>query len=149
MQRSGFMKKDFLAELTAGVVSAYVGKHVVPVNELPALISDVHAALGNASSPIAQPELVPVEKPKPAVPVRKSVQHDFIVCLEDGRKFKSLKRHLSAKYGMTPEEYREKWNLPADYPMVAPAYSQARSQLAKTSGLGRRAAQGRPAKTKK
>ena len=149
MQQSGFMKKDFLAELTAGVVSAYVGKHVVPVNELPALISDVYAALGNASSPVAQPEPVPVEKPKPAVPVRKSVQHDFIVCLEDGRKFKSLKRHLSAKYGLTPEKYREKWDLPADYPMVAPSYAEARSQLAKKSGLGRRASQGRPAKTRK
>ena len=131
-------EKNFLAELTAGIVSAYVGKHVVPVNELPGLISDVHAALGSVGQAEPAPEIVPAEKPKPAVSIRKSVHQDYIICLEDGEKFKSLRRHLSAKYGMTPEEYREKWDLPANYPMVAPSYSEARSKLATAMGLGRK-----------
>jgi predicted transcriptional regulator len=114
---------NLLVELTADIVAAYVGNHVVPVSELPGLI---------AEAPVA------AEKPKPPVPVRKSVQNDYIICLEDGQKFKSLKRHLMTHYGMTPEEYREKWDLPADYPMVAPAYAEARSRLAKEMGLGQR-----------
>ncbi len=112
---------------------------MVPVGELPGLIADVHAALNNTTQPSAAVEApVAAEKPKPPVPVKKSVQNDYIICLEDGQKFKSLKRHLMTHYGMTPEEYREKWDLPADYPMVAPAYAEARSRLAKEMGLGQR-----------
>lgn len=130
---------SLLVELTADIVAAYVGNHVVPVAELPGLIADVHAALNNTTQPVAAVEApVAAEKPKPPVPVKKSVQPDYIICLEDGQKFKSLKRHLMTHYGMTPEEYREKWDLPADYPMVAPAYAEARSRLAKEMGLGQR-----------
>jgi predicted transcriptional regulator len=130
---------NLLVELTADIVAAYVGNHVVPVSELPGLIADVHAALNNTTQPTAVVEVpVTAEKPKPPVPVKKSVQNDYIICLEDGQKFKSLKRHLMTHYGMTPEEYREKWDLPADYPMVAPAYAEARSRLAKEMGLGQR-----------
>ena len=128
---------NLLVELTADIVAAYVGNHVVPVSELPSLIADVHAALNNTTQPAAAVEApVVAEKPKPPVPVKKSVQPDYIICLEDGQKFKSLKRHLRTQYNMTPEEYREKWGLPADYPMVAPNYAKARSQLAKDMGLG-------------
>ncbi|MDO6962717.1 MucR family transcriptional regulator [Rhizobium alvei] len=126
--------KELLVELTAEIVSAYVGNHVVPAADLPALIADVHTALSNTSSPEAVAPVV--EKPKPPVPVKKSVHNDYLICLEDGMKFKSLKRHLMTHYGMTPEEYREKWDLPPDYPMVAPAYAEARSRLAKEMGLG-------------
>jgi predicted transcriptional regulator len=126
--------KELLVELTAEIVSAYVGNHVVPAGDLPSLIADIHNALSGTSS---QEIVVPTtEKPKPPVPVKKSVQNDYLICLEDGMKFKSLKRHLMTHYGMTPEEYREKWDLPADYPMVAPAYAEARSRLAKEMGLG-------------
>lgn len=130
---------NLLVELTADIVAAYVSNHVVPVSELPALISDVHAALNNTSQPQDVVEVpVQTEKPKPPVPIRKSIQHDYLICLEDGQKFKSLKRHLMTHYGMTPEQYREKWDLPADYPMVAPSYAEARSRLAKEMGLGQR-----------
>ena len=107
------------------------------VSDLPKLIADVHNALKNLHSPVA---VEPIEELKPAVPVRKSVAPDFIICLEDGKKFKSLKRHLRTHYNLSPEEYREKWGLPADYPMVAPNYSATRSRLAKDNGLGRKAA---------
>ncbi|MBD8553199.1 MucR family transcriptional regulator [Rhizobium sp. CFBP 8762] len=128
---------DLLVELTADIVAAYVSNHVVPVSDLSGLIADVHAALNNTSSPEAA--VIPVvEKQKPPVSVRKSIQNDYLICLEDGQKFKSLKRHLMTHYNMTPEEYREKWDLPADYPMVAPAYAEARSRLAKEMGLGQR-----------
>ena len=130
---------NLLVELTADIVAAYVSNHVVPVAELSTLIADVHSALNNTSQPVAVAEApVQAEKPKPPVPIRKSVQNDYIICLEDGQKFKSLKRHLMTHYGMTPEEYREKWDLPADYPMVAPSYAEARSRLAKEMGLGQR-----------
>jgi predicted transcriptional regulator len=126
---------DVLIELTADVVSAYVSNNPVPVGELPALIGQVYAALkgtvGNVSAEM--PEAL-----KPAVPIRKSVTPDYIISLEDGKKFKSLKRHLSTHPGLTPDEYRAKWGLPADYPMVAPNYAAARSALAKTMGLGRK-----------
>lgn len=105
----------------------------VPAAELPALISEVHGALLRVTSGAAP---VVVEAPKPAVPPKKSVTSDFIICLEDGKKFKSLKRHLRTQYNMSPEDYREKWGLPPDYPMVAPNYAQARSNLAKQMGLG-------------
>jgi predicted transcriptional regulator len=101
--------------------------------DIPALISQVHTALQRVSSGEAQASTEPL---KPAVPVKKSINPDFIICLEDGKKFKSLKRHLRTQYNMTPEQYREKWGLPADYPMVAPNYAAARSQLAKQMGLG-------------
>ncbi|MER9181431.1 MucR family transcriptional regulator [Mesorhizobium sp. M0767] len=126
---------DVLIELTADVVSAYVSNNPVPVGDLPALIGQVHAALkGTVDNVSAEmPEAL-----KPAVPIRKSVTPDYIISLEDGKKFKSLKRHLSTHYGLTPDEYRAKWGLPADYPMVAPNYAAARSALAKTMGLGRK-----------
>ncbi len=116
-----------------GIVSAYVRNNTLQVSELPDLIRSVHAALEDLS----RPGSAPVEAPTPAVPVRKSIYKEYLVCLEDGLKFKSLKRHLRSKYGMSPEEYRAKWGLPADYPMVAPGYSEKRSKLAKKMGLGR------------
>ncbi len=124
-----------LIDLTADIVSAYVSNNTVESAELSNLIEDVYGALHNtnASRSILEPEPIPL---KPAVPVKKSLNDDFIVCLEDGKKFKSLKRHLRTHYDMTPEEYREKWNLPSDYPMVAPNYAAARSRLAKKMGLG-------------
>ncbi|MDX8443816.1 MucR family transcriptional regulator [Mesorhizobium australafricanum] len=136
---------DALIELTADVVSAYVSNNPVPVSDLPGLIDQVHAALkGTIGGPVPKPGDL-----KPAVPIKKSVTPDYIISLEDGKKFKSLKRHLSTHYGLTPDEYRAKWGLPADYPMVAPNYAAARSALAKTLGLGRkpdRAEQAAPAK---
>jgi predicted transcriptional regulator len=120
-------------ELAADIVSAYVSNNSVSATELTALIGDVHGALLRVSSGAVE---APAEAPKPAVSVKKSITPDYIVCLEDGKKFKSLKRHLRTQYNMSPEEYREKWGLPADYPMVAPNYAQARSALAKQMGLG-------------
>ena len=122
-----------MIELAADVVSAYVSNHSVPTGDLPGLIGQVYTALqrtaGNGAEPAA-------EAPKPAVPVKRSVTPDYIVCLEDGKHFKSLKRHLRTRYNLTPAEYRAKWGLPADYPMVAPNYAEARSRLAKQIGLG-------------
>ena len=126
---------DMLMELAAEVVAAYVSHNSLPVSELPGLISAVYGALGRTTVAL---ETTVAEKPKPAVPVKKSVTDDFIICLDDGKKFKSLKRHLMTHYNLTPEEYREKWDLPADYPMVAPNYAAARSRLAKQMGLGRK-----------
>jgi predicted transcriptional regulator len=120
-------------QLTAEIVSAYVSNNTVPSSDIPAIINQVHAALTRVSGRLGE---VPAEPLKPAISVRKSVTPEYIVCLEDGKKFKSLKRHLRTQYNMTPEQYREKWNLPADYPMVAPNYAAARSQLAKQMGLG-------------
>ncbi|WP_193336539.1 MucR family transcriptional regulator [Devosia beringensis] len=126
-----------LIELSTEIVSAYVSHNALSPSDLPKLIADVHGALRTLSN-----NEVPlqVEELKPAVPVRKSVAPDYIICLEDGKKFKSLKRHLRTHYNLSPEEYREKWGLPADYPMVAPSYSATRSKLAKDNGLGRKAA---------
>ena len=126
---------DMLIELTADVVAAYVSNNPVPAAELPNLIADVHAALGRVGGATEAP---PADKQKPAVNPKKSVHDDYIICLEDGKKFKSLKRHLMTHYGLTPDQYREKWGLDAAYPMVAPNYAQARSQLAKKMGLGRK-----------
>jgi len=120
-------------ELAADIVSAYVSNNSVPASDLPSLINEVHSALLRVTSGIVVPT---TETPKPAVPTKKSVTNEFIVCLEDGRKFKSLKRHLRTQYNMSPDEYREKWGLPPDYPMVAPNYAKARSHLAKQLGLG-------------
>lgn len=126
---------EMLIELTAEVVSAYVSNNTVAATDLPNLIAEVHTALGKTSEPEAPPE---PEKQKPAVSIRKSLNHDYLICLEDGKQFKSLKRHLRTHYDLSPEEYREKWGLPADYPMVAPAYAEARSRLAKEMGLGQK-----------
>jgi predicted transcriptional regulator len=120
-------------ELTAEIVSAYVSNNTVSAAEIPSLISQVHAALSRVSG---KPGESPAEPLKPAISVKKSITPEHIVCLEDGKKFKSLKRHLRTQYNMTPEQYREKWSLGADYPMVAPNYAAARSQLAKQMGLG-------------
>ena len=120
-------------ELTAEIVSAYVSNNTVPAAEIPGLISQVHTALARVSGKSGD---APAEPLKPAVSVKKSITPEYIVCLEDGKKFKSLKRHLRTQYNMTPEQYREKWGLGADYPMVAPNYAAARSQLAKQMGLG-------------
>ena len=127
--------KNELVELTADVVSAYVSNNSVVANDLPTVINDVYEALSKASAKAALPIK---EELKPAVAIKKSVMPDYIVCLEDGKKFKSLKRHLRTHYDLTPEEYREKWGLPHDYPMVAPNYAAARSALAKKMGLGQR-----------
>jgi predicted transcriptional regulator len=126
---------EALIELTADVVAAYVSNNPVPAGELPTLIADVHAALGRVGG---GPEAPVADKQKPAVNPKRSVHDDYIVCLEDGKKFKSLKRHLMTHYGLTPEQYREKWGLDPSYPMVAPNYAAARSQLAKKMGLGRK-----------
>jgi predicted transcriptional regulator len=120
-------------ELTADIVSAYVSNNPVPSADIPALISQIHSALKRVAGGQAA---TPAEPPKPAVPVKRSVTPEYIICLEDGLKFKSLKRHLRTRYSMTPDQYREKYGLPPDYPMVAPNYAAARSQLAKQMGLG-------------
>ena len=127
-------KLEFI-DLTAEIVSAYVSNNTVVASELPLLISNVCEALNKASAKASQPKEAALT---PAVPIKRSVTPDFIVCLEDGKKFKSLKRHLRTHYDLTPEEYRDKWSLPHDYPMVAPNYAAARSALAKKMGLGQR-----------
>jgi predicted transcriptional regulator len=128
-------KQDDVLSLTAEIVSAYVSKNALPTGSLPDLIGQIHQSLrGLAKGETSEPAAPLV----PAVPVKKSVTPDYIVSLEDGRKFKSLKRHLATHYGLTPAEYRKKWGLPADYPMVAPNYAAARSELAKSMGLGRK-----------
>jgi len=121
--------------LTAQIVAAYVGNNAVDQRDLSSLIGDVHAALCRlgVEAPVEE-----IERLKPAVPIAKSIAPDYLVCLEDGKKFKSLKRHLRAKYNMSPEDYRAKWGLKPDYPMVAPSYAQARSDLARKMGLGTR-----------
>lgn len=127
---------EILIALTADIVSAYVSNNACRTGDIPALITDVHAALAQAES-VKNTEVVS-EKPKPAVNPRRSITDEYIICLEDGKKFKSLKRHLMTHYNMTPEQYREKWELDTNYPMVAPNYAQARSALAKEMGLGRK-----------
>ncbi len=123
-----------LISLTADIVSAYVTHNVLGFEKLPDFIGSVHAALSNVGAAGVEP---PMEELKPAVSIKKSLTSEYLICLEDGKKFKSLKRHLSSVYNMSPEQYREKWGLPRDYPMVAPAYAEARSKLAKSMGLGR------------
>ncbi|MGL4941372.1 MAG: MucR family transcriptional regulator [Bifidobacterium asteroides] len=125
---------DDMRALTVQIVSAHVGNNTVAVSDLSALIAQVYGALAGLDKSI-EPVAV---RPEPAVPVKKSVTRDWIVCLEDGKRLKMLKRHLHTAYGMTPDQYRERWGLPADYPMVAPAYAQQRSVMAKTIGLGTR-----------
>ncbi len=126
---------SILMELTSEVVCAYVSNNPLAAADLSNLIKEVHTALGGLTGPAAAPE---AEKPKPAVPIKKSLNHDYLICLEDGKKFKSLKRHLKTHYDLSPEQYREKWGLAPDYPMVAPAYAEERSRLAKEMGLGQK-----------
>lgn len=121
-----------ILEFASDIVSAYVSNNPIQSEELPSLIRDVHATLKELKSANGA-----AAAPEPAIPVKKSITDDFLICLEDGKKFKSLKRHLRSKYGMSPEEYREKWGLPYDYPMVAPSYARKRSALAKEMGLGK------------
>ncbi|MBN9548952.1 MAG: MucR family transcriptional regulator [Alphaproteobacteria bacterium] len=136
MSNENAKSRSQLIELTADIVSAYVSNNAVPVASLSELIESVNSSLAKIGHP-AEPD-----KPAqaPAVNPKRSVFPDYIVCLEDGKKFKSLKRHLNVHYGLTPDEYREKWSLPKDYPMVAPNYAAARSEMAKAIGLGRKPA---------
>ena len=126
---------SMLMELTSDVVSSYVSNNPIAAGDLSNLIKDVYAALDSVSGGSATPI---AEKQKPAVSVKKSLGHDYLICLEDGKKFKSLKRHLKTHFDLSPEEYREKWGLPSDYPMVAPAYAEERSRLAREMGLGQK-----------
>ncbi len=137
------VNQDLLG-LTAEIVSAHVSNNPVPMGELPSLIQQVHAALTNVGKPAPEPE---VKKLEPAVSIKKSITPEFLICLEDGKKLKMLKRHLKTAYNMSPEQYREKWGLPMDYPMVAENYAKRRSDLAKEIGLGTRP-RGRPPKAR-
>jgi predicted transcriptional regulator len=132
-----------LLKHACSIVVAYLGKNHIAQSELPGVIRSVHGALGSISSPLAADMAT---SQKPAVPIKKSITPDYIICLEDGKKLKMLKRYLRGKYKLTPDEYRAKWGLPADYPMVAPNYAALRSQFAKDNGLGRRPA---PAKSRR
>jgi len=134
-QRAISEDNGMLMELTSEVVSAYVSNNPLAASDLTGLIKEVYRALESTAGPAPVPES---EKPKPAVSIRKSLGHDYLICLEDGKKFKSLKRHLKTHYDLSPEAYRDKWGLPSDYPMVAPAYAEKRSQLAKQMGLGQK-----------
>jgi len=129
------IKHQELLSLTTEIVSAFAGNNAVAVTDLPSIISSVYATLRGVGETQAEK---PAEAPTPAVPIKRSVMPDHIVCLEDGKKLKMLKRHLNTRYNMTPEEYRRRWGLPADYPMVAPNYAEQRSSLAKKIGLGRK-----------
>ena len=133
MKEDSMDEKPEIIEMTAEIVAAYVENNTISTGDLPALIQSVHRALSSVSSGADAVEAAPKE---PAVPVRRSITADFLICLEDGRKFKSLKRHLRTKYNLSPEDYRAKWGLAKDYPMVAPNYAKARSDLAKQMGLG-------------
>ena len=128
------MSEPTLLSLTAQIVAAYVSRNDVPRGDVARLVADVHAALLNVGSALAAPSLADIRPQKSAI--KKSVFPDYLVCLEDGKRFKSLKRHLRVKYSLTPEQYRAKWGLAAEYPMVAPRYAETRSKLAKSMGLG-------------
>jgi predicted transcriptional regulator len=136
---------ELLITLTADIVAAHVSNNSVAVSDVPTLIGNVHAALAGLSGGNSAPAVAL----EPAVPIRLSVKKDYIVCLDDGKKLKMLKRHLMTHYGMTPDDYRAKWGLPADYPMVAPAYAEQRRVLAKAIGLGRAPGSGRKKKVAK
>ena len=129
-------EKGHLVELTADIVAAYVGNNTVAQADLPKLIANIYQSLVSATHGAGESKPSDAVELKPAVPVRKSITPDHIICLEDGKKFKSLRRHLRTRYNMSPEQYREKWGLAPDYPMVAPNYAIARSHLAKEMGLG-------------
>ena len=134
---------ETLITLTSDIVAAHVSNNNVDVDQVPTLISNVYSALAGLGGDVAQEET-----PEPAVSIRSSVKKDYIVCLEDGKKMKMLKRHLKTAYDMTPDEYRARWNLPADYPMVAPSYAEKRRELAVKIGLGRKPGQKRGRKKK-
>ena len=127
------MSQNELLALTTEIVSSHVSNNTVPVGDVPDLIKQTYSSLAGLGLPAEEEQ---VEKPTPVVPIKRSVQDDYIVCLEDGKKLKMLKRHLKTRYNMTPDEYRKRWGLPDDYPMVAPAYAKQRSNLAKKIGLG-------------
>ena len=129
------MQQDNLIELTAGILSAYVSTNTIASGDLPGLIKEIHSALHRTATGTVEPEREPLN---PAIAVKKSVTPDYIICLEDGERFKSLKRHLRTNHDLTPDEYRQKWGLPLSYPIVAPNYAKARSKLAKKMGLGRK-----------
>jgi predicted transcriptional regulator len=134
MEKAPLMEENAnLLEMTADMFSAYVSNNTVSPDAVAALIGSIHATMTQLSTGAVEPE---PENKEPAVPIRKSITADYLICLEDGRKFKSLKRHLRTKYDMSPEDYRAKWGLAKDYPMVAPNYAKARSDLAKQMGLG-------------
>src|SRR5690348_858020 len=139
MTMSDATKTEDILALTAKIVAAHVSNNTVPLTDLPGLIHQVHQALSGVGSSTST-----AARPQPAVPVKKSVMPDYIVCLEDGKKLKMLKRHLKTAYNLTPEQYRERWELPADYPMVAPNYAKQRSQLARDLGLGTKTKRRRP-----
>ena len=139
MQELEIDTKETLITLTSDIVAAHVSNNDVTVDDVPSLITNVFSAL----STLGQSEEVVEERPEPAVSIRASVKPDYIVCLEDGKKLKMLKRYLRTNYDMTPEEYRARWNLPSDYPMVAPNYAEKRRDLAKKIGLGRKPGAGR------
>lgn len=134
MEENQKLSSETLITLTSDIVAAHVGNNGVAVADVPTLISDVYAALAG----LGEPPVVEEAKPQPAVAIRNSVKPDYIVCLEDGKKLKMLKRYLRTNFAMSPEEYRARWGLPADYPMVAPAYAEKRRDLAKKLGLGRK-----------
>ena len=144
MTEDSIDKNEMLITLTADIVAAHVSNNTVAVSDLPTLICNIHGALAGLAGGAAAPAVAL----EPAVPVRSSVKRDYIVCLEDGKKLKMLKRHLMTHYGMTPDDYRAKWGLAADYPMVAPAYAEQRRDLAKAIGLGRAPGSGRKKKVK-
>jgi predicted transcriptional regulator len=133
---SSTTSSEELVTLTGRITAAYLRSNILPAADIAGVIGIVHGSLLQLAQPVSLQQEEDVQKP--AVPIRKSVTAEYIVCLEDGKKLKMLKRHLSATYGMTPNQYRARWNLPADYPMVAPAYAEKRSDLAKANGLGRR-----------
>jgi len=133
---TGNKNEDVLLDLTTDIVSAYVGNNPVSANDLSNIIGDVYKALDSVAK--MRGASGEVKKSKPAVSIKKSLGHEYLICLEDGKKFKSLKRHLMSHYNLTPDQYREKWGLAHDYPMVAPAYAEARSNLAKQMGLGQK-----------
>jgi predicted transcriptional regulator len=133
---SQHLRSDELLKLASEIVAAYVSNNPIPVSEVPAMIKSIHGTLGSLAG--ATPSEIATSQ-KPSVPIKRSVTPDYIVCLEDGKKLKMLKRYLRSNYNMTPEEYRAKWGLPADYPMVAPNYAAQRSEFAKKIGLGRSA----------
>lgn len=134
MEENQKLSSETLIELTSDIVSAHVSNNDVAVGDLPGLITNVYAALAD----LGEAPIVEEPKPEPAVSIRNSIKPDYIVCLEDGKKLKMLKRYLRTNFDMTPEEYRARWGLPADYPMVAPAYAEKRRELAKKIGLGRK-----------
>lgn len=145
IEKDAMLEKQQLLELTSEIVAAHVSNNTVAPAELPSLIENVFRTLaGFDEAPAAEPE-----RPTPAVPIKKSITPEYLICLEDGKKLKMLKRHLKTAYDMTPEEYRERWGLPADYPMVAPNYARQRSALAKEIGLGTKTSRRRGAATKR